>query len=157
MPRTSKSEKPLALSGRPAADTAPCPSKWDSSGVPLLWRESKTEAFWVALLDMFDVADIVDFSGGTGALATAAMSRGNRYAGFVQETKHLMWLQNTTDTAALRYIAKQGQPLFMAGVAELIQEHYKDLIARGDDPGPDEEEEDFDTDVEERRHVPAVP
>ena len=73
---------------------------WDSSGVPLLWRESKTEIFWTAVLDMFDVTDIVDFSGGTGALASAAISRGNHYAGFVLETKHLTWLQNTTDTAA---------------------------------------------------------
>ena len=140
LPRISRAAKPLAF-GAGQGTVAPCPSKWDSSGVPLLWRESKTEAFWKAVLDMLDVTDIVDFSGGTGALACAAMSRGNHYARFVLETTHLTWLQNTTDTAALRYIAKQG-PLYIAGVAELIQEHYKDLMselnARGDDPGPDD-------------------
>ena len=128
LPRISKSEKPLAFSGQPAADTAPCPSKWDSSGVPLFWFESKSEALWIAALDMFEVVSIVDFSAGAGALASAAMSRGSHYVGLVSEAKHLAWLQNTTDMAALRYIAEQG-PLHFAGVADFTTEHCKDLVS----------------------------
>ena len=93
----------------------------------MFWRESKSTAFWEALLDMFDIADIMDLTPGSGALARAAMSRGLKYTGVVTDAKHHAWLQNTLDTAALRFIAKEG-PLYMADVAALIAEHYKELL-----------------------------
>ena len=88
---------------------------------------------------MFDITDIVDPTPGSGALARVALSRGNKYVGAVADAKHLAWLQNTMDTASLRYIAKEG-PLYMADVAELITEHYQELI---EGPSEDAEEEDF--------------
>ena len=113
---------------------ATCPSKWEFGGVPLFWRESKTTDFWCAILDMFNAKTVVDFSPGSGALACAAMSRGVKYTGFVDDNKHLAWLQNGLDTAALKFIAKEGEILYMEDLAELIAQHYRDLLESPDEP-----------------------
>ena len=60
----------------------------------------------MAILKMFNAKVVVDFTPGTGALASAAMSQGAKYTGFVDDAKHLAWLQNIADTAALHFIAK---------------------------------------------------
>ena len=129
-PRMSTREKatifPAGCVGEPAL--SPHPVKWDYGGVPLFWRESKSSDLWEAVIDMFNVKVIVDFTPGSGALARAAMSRGLRYTGFVSDAKHLSWLQNTLDAAALRFIAKKGEHLYVADVAEMIAEHYQDLL-----------------------------
>ena len=74
----------------------------------MFWRESKSKVFWEALLDMFDITGIIDLTPGSGALATMAMSRGSQYVGVMTDAKHLAWLQNTADTAALRLVAQKG-------------------------------------------------
>ena len=61
-----------------------------------------------------------------------------KYTGFVEEPKHLAWLQNILDTAALRYIAKKGEFLYMEDLAELISQHYQDLLENSED-APDVE------------------
>ena len=140
LPRISAVEKATVF-GRSSAGNptrAACPSKWDFGGVPLFWRESKTSELWKAVLDLFNIKTIVDFTPGSGALAVAAMSRGLKYTGFVEEPKHLAWLQNILDTAALRYIAKKGEFLYMEDLAELITQHYQDLLENSED-APDVE------------------
>ena len=131
LPRISAVEKAVVFgsggAGDPAA-TAACPCNWDFGGVPLFWRESKTIGLWQAVLELFNIKSIVDLTPGSGSLAVAAMSRGLKYTGFVQEAKHLSWLQNILDTAALRYIAKKGEVLYMEDVAELVAQHYQDLL-----------------------------
>ena len=77
---------------------------------------------------MFNIKVVVDFTPGSGALARAAMSRGLKYTGFVSDAKHLAWLQNTLDTASLRFIAKKGETLYIEDLAELITQHYQDLL-----------------------------
>ena len=42
----------------------------------MFWRESKCQDFWVAVLKMFNAKAIVDFTPGSGTLASAAMSLG---------------------------------------------------------------------------------
>ena len=130
LPRVSPLEKAIVFpeqsSGEPLR--AACPQKWDYGGVPMYWRESKTQQFWEAILKMFQAKVVVDFTPGSGALACAAMSHGAKYTGFVEESKHLAWLQNIVDAASLRYIAKVGEALYMEDVAELINQHYQDLV-----------------------------
>ena len=46
----------------------------------------------------------------------------------MESEKHLAWLQNIVDTASLRYIAKKGEALYMEDLAELITQHYQDLL-----------------------------
>ena len=65
-------------------------------------------------------------------MACAAMSHGAKHTGCVEEPKHLAWLQNIVDTASLRYIAKKGEVLYMEDLAELITQHYQDLLEEGD-------------------------
>ena len=134
LPRISPQEKavvfPVGSSGEPAK--AACPQKWDFGGVPMYWRESKPLELWIAILKMFNAKVIVDFTPGSGALAAAAMSQGAKYTGFVEEAKHLSWLQNIVDTAALRYIAQQGEVLYMEDLAELVHQHYQDLLDNAD-------------------------
>ena len=143
-PRMSMTEKaaifPVGCCGSPPR--SPHPQKWDFGGVPLFWRESKSSDLWSAVLGMFSIKDIVDLTPGSGALARAAMSRGLKYIGIVSDVKHLAWLQNTLDTAALRFIAKSGEPLYMAELADVITQHYQDLTE--DAEGPPEIEGLFD-------------
>ena len=56
----------------------------------------------------------------------------------MEEPKHLAWLQNILDTAALRYIAKKGEVLYNEELAELITQHYQDLLENSED-APDVE------------------
>ena len=98
----------------------------------MFWRESKSLELWIALLKMFNAKVVVDFTPGSGALATAAMSQGVKYTGLVEDAKHLAWLQNIVDTASLRYIAKKGEVLYMEDLAELITQHYQDLLEERD-------------------------
>ena len=130
LPRISAQEKatvfPVGSSGDPLR--AACPQKWDFGGVPMYWRECKPLEFWIALLKMFKAKVIVDFTPGSGALAAAAMSQGAKYTGLVEDNRHLAWLQNIVDTASLRYIAKKGEALYMEDLAELITQHYQDLL-----------------------------
>ena len=140
LPRISTDEKTTIFppGGADESPRAACPSKWDFGGVPLFWRESKKTELWEAVLNMFNIKVIVDFTPGSGALACAAMSRGLKYTGFVENAKHLAWLQNILDTAALRLIAKKGEMLYMEDLAELITQHYEDLLETADD-APDME------------------
>ena len=134
LPRISATEKasvfPLG-SSEENPPRAACPEKWDFGGVPMFWRESKPLEFWIALLKMFNARAVVDFTPGSGALATAAMSQGAKYTGLVEDAKHLAWLQNVVDTASLRYIAKKGEVLYVEDLAELITQHYQDLLEEG--------------------------
>ena len=77
---------------------------------------------------MFSAKQIVDFTPGSGACAAAAMSQGAKYTGFVEAEKHLTWLQNIVDTAAMRRIARQGEVLYMEDLSELIAQHFQDLL-----------------------------
>ena len=136
LPRISALEKATVFpEGLPMGDPprAPFPSKWDFGGVPLFWRESKTRELWEAILAMFNIKTIVDFTPGSGALACAAMSRGLKYVGLVDDAKHLAWLQNLLDAASLRFIAKKGEVLYMEDLAELIALHYQDLLETADE------------------------
>ena len=99
----------------------------------MFWRESKCQDFWVAVLKMFNAKAIVDFTPGSGTLASAAMSLGAKYTGFVEETKHLAWLQNIVDTAALKFIAGKQEVLYMEELAELISQHYQDILEDPED------------------------
>ena len=132
LPRISAVEKATVFP-TPGDVPSPSPSKWDFGGAPVFWRESKTAELWKANFDLFNVKTIVDFTPGSGALAVAAMSRGLKYTGFVEGAKHLAWLQNILDTAALRYIAKQGEILYKEDLAEMINQHYADLLETQDD------------------------
>ena len=69
-----------------------------------------------------------DFTPGSGVLASAAMSLGAKYTAFADGAKHLVWPQNIVDTAALRFIAKKGEVLYMEDLAELIAQRYQDLL-----------------------------
>ena len=135
LPRISTTEKAIVFPAGAEGDPprAACPSKWDFGGVPMFWRESKSQDFWVAVLKMFNAKAIVDFTPGSGALASAAMSLGAKYTGFVEETKHLAWLQNIVDTAALKFIAGKEEVLYMEELAELISSHYQDILEDPED------------------------
>ena len=135
LPRISTMEKATVFPASSAGDPlrAACPAKWDFGGVPLFWRESKKTELWEAILTLLNVKSIVDFTPGSGALACAAMSRGLKYTGFVEDAKHLAWLQNIMDTASLRFIAKKGEALYMEDLAELITQHYQDLLEEEDE------------------------
>ena len=117
----------------------PTPESWDCSGVPLLWRESKSISFWRCLLGCFDIKAIVDLSPGSGTLASAAMPEGIQYVGVVCDAIHMRWLQNTCDRASLQYIVKNGTALYQQDLAELVQQHYKDVL---EELGEEAEEED---------------
>ena len=103
----------------------------------MFWRESKTQDCWVALIQMFSARTIVDFTPGSGACAAAAMSQGAKYTGFVESEKHLTWLQNIVDTAALRFIAKKGEVLCM-DPSEMISLHFQDLLEAPEEAQPTE-------------------
>ena len=92
----------------------------------------------MALIKMFSAKTIVDFTPGSGACAAAAMSQGAKYTGFVESEKHLTWLQNIVDTAALRLIAKKGEVLYMEDLSEMISQHYRDLLEAPEEAQPTE-------------------
>ena len=128
LPKIRREDKGQIFSGGATGGLSPQPKKWDWGGLPLFWRESKSQTFWEELLDMFDITQILDLSPGSGALARAAMATGKAtYLGLVVDTRHFTWLQTIVDTSSLRFIAKQG-PLYLADVAELITMHYKELV-----------------------------
>ena len=64
-----------------------------------------------------------------------------------EEAKHLAWLQNIVDTAALKFIAGKQEVLYMEELAELITQHYQDILEDPEDVpdaewlSDDEEEE----------------
>ena len=129
----------------------PAPEGWDCSGVPLFWRESKSISFWRCLLVCFDIKAVVDLSPGSGTLASAAMAEGIQYVGVVCDATHSRWLQNTCDRASLQYIVKNGTALYQQDLAELVQQHYKDVLEELGDEAVEEDEKDatVGADVEE--------
>ena len=129
----------------------PAPEGWDCSGVPLFWRESKSISFWRCLLVCFDIKAVVDLSPGSGTLASAAMAEGIQYVGVVCDATHSRWLQNTCDRASLQYIVKNGTALYQQDLAELVQQHYKDVLEELGDEAVEEDEKDatVEADVEE--------
>lgn len=116
------------------------PSELDDTTVPLLWQESKSEAFWAALIEEFKIGAIVDATPGAGALATSAMKAGISYVGFVKSQDQLNWLSNLLDKAALAVITQDQSPLFHADLAAQIQKHFADVLedAMNHDDGKDE-------------------
>ena len=111
--------------------------------MPLLWREGKGISFWRCLLGCIDIKSIVDLSPGSGTLvASAAMPEGIQYVGVVCDAIHMRWLQNTCDRASLQYIVKNGTALYQQDLAELVQQHYKDVLEELGEEAEEEDEKD---------------
>ena len=77
---------------------------------------------------VLDIKAIVDLSPGSGTLASASMAEGIQYVGVVCDATHVKWLQNTCDRASLQYIVKNGSALYQQDLAELVQQHYNDVL-----------------------------
>ena len=101
----------------------------------MVWQESKSVEFWLALIEDLDVGAIFDVSPGTGALAEAAMKHGIHYGGVCANAHHMAWLQNVLDRAALKQIMTQHVPLYDAHLAAQIKEHFMDTVSRHDMQG----------------------
>ncbi|CAE7231577.1 unnamed protein product [Symbiodinium sp. CCMP2592] len=148
------------------ADAAPAdraPDAWAdgegaSAGVPLFWQESKGVAVWQALVKNHMVKDVVDLSPGSGALASACLSMGIRYTGFCGNEKHRKWLENLVDRQALALAATEGHALWTQSLADLIQLHFKDVVAGdgGDGGGDDGDEEGENEEDGEEDEVPLM-
>ena len=86
------------------------PKHWQYGGVPLFWRESKTQEFWKHILEAFDIMAVVDLTPGSGALVVESMRRGAQYLRVCNHPTHLTWLQNAIDREALSLISESGTP-----------------------------------------------
>jgi hypothetical protein len=121
------------------------------AGEPLIWQESKSVDLWCALLADLDVGAVFDCAPGSGALAEASMSHGIHYVGVCANSKHLAWLQNVIDRAALKQIMTKQMPLYDANLAAQIKEHFMDIVSShgmqgGAEADEDEENDDSGTD-----------
>ena len=92
------------------------------SGHPLVWSEWKPVPFYSTLIRDFQVADIFDFTPGSGAACLAALYANVPYIGVPYNDEHEKWL---TDTMTRIFIALvvEGE---VGAEKDLIQkvEHY---------------------------------
>ena len=105
-----------------------------TAGVPAFWGETKTVVTWERLLDEVDANACIDLSPGSGALASACMSRGIQYLGLVTDPSHLTWLTNVVDRASLKYICASGNLIYQVDLASHLTELFADVL----DPHEDE-------------------
>ena len=132
LPRISPSDK---LKIFPDA-TDVLPKRWTDSvtaGVPAFWGETKSVATWERLLDEVDGGACVDLSPGSGALASACMSRGIQYLGLVTDATHQLWLTKVIDRAALKYICQSGNMIYQDDLASHLTELFADVLEANED------------------------
>ena len=127
---------------------AQAPKKWDRSGVPLFWQESKGLPFWDAILGNLDVGAVFDVSPGSGVLARVCLQRGIQYVGVCFSETHLSWLCNCIDRHGLALIGQKGSSMYheeLSGhVSRLFQDVLEELNAADlADEESDVEEEEF--------------
>ena len=56
------------------------------------------------------------------------MSRGIPYLGICSSPRHIQWLSNVLDRAALQYIVQSGTFLYMEDLGTHIQELFADVL-----------------------------
>ena len=111
--------------------TDPVPKRWAalrSTGVPLFWLETKSQAFWGQMCDDLNIKCVVDTTPGSGTLAQCCMSRGITYFGMCHSAQHLQWLSNVLDRASLQYIVESGSFLYIEDLATHINELFADVL-----------------------------
>jgi hypothetical protein len=150
LPHMSVADKKLMLPT--LVEESAIPPKWTHPGVPYLWNEVKSVAFWTSLIESYDIKTIVDMTPGSGQLAHAAMKAGAQYLGLVKEANHLSWLSNAVDRSAIQLIAENGSPLYQQELAEHLREHFAEIVdelnkADVDEEGEEEEEAEDGEDV----------
>ena len=143
IPRTalamiSPDDKLKIFAGKPD----PVPKRWAasrSSGVPLIWLETKSLEFWDQMCEDLNIKCVVDVSPGSGTLARCCMARGIPYFGICSNAHHIQWLSNVLDRAALQYIVESGTFLYMEDLATHIQELFADVLESLNTTPEDEE------------------
>ena len=100
----------------------------DDASVPMFFQESKSEEFFMQLIEDLSLGAIADLTPGAGALAIASLKAGCQYCGFVKSAQHYTWLSNVIDRSALCVIVEQQSPLFHGDLASHIEKHFSDVI-----------------------------
>jgi len=95
----------------------------------MFWGETKSVATWEILLAEMNAKMVIDLTPGSGALASACMSRGLPYVGMVRDHHHFVWLTNVVDSASLQYICKSGNVLYQEDLATHLQELFAETVA----------------------------
>ena len=90
----------------------------EEHGHPLLWSEWKPVKLYSSLIREFNVADIFDFSPGSGAGCLAALYANVQYIGVPYNAEHEKWLNNIMES------------IFIALVVEDKVRADKELIAK---------------------------
>lgn len=121
------------------------PKSWNQAGVPLLWRESKSEELFAALLQNHSVQQVVDLTCGSGRLASSCLQAGIKYWGLAEGPVHQAWLGNILDQRSLRLITVEGHVLWQQSLAELIKAHFTE-IAEAEDSQDAKQVDDADQD-----------
>ena len=88
----------------------------------------------------------MDFTPGSGTLATACLMMGVPYHGVASSAAHMGWLQNVLDRRALQVLTDKSWALYTPPLATLVQEHFGDVLAElahmdaAEDTAPEGEE-----------------
>ena len=128
MPKISRENK-QTISGGSVLPPSPSAGVYDdTSGVPLFWQERKPELFYKILLQEWKVKNVIDLTPGSGTLARTCMTQGWQYLGLCWNAEQSSWLQNVLNRRALQIIATSGTALFEQELADMIKEHFKELL-----------------------------
>ena len=117
-----------------------------NGAAPIFWQERKPAALWRQLLSDLDVRAVCDVTPGSGVLAHACMLEGWSYLGLVPNAAHCSYLQNRLDRDAVGIISTAETAMYDEELANLIKEHFSDLVDEFNNADGEEDEEDDDTD-----------
>ena len=120
LPRVAQSSKRAALGI--AADVAMAPKNYsDDESVPWYWQESKPVSFWKEFLSTWNAGFVVDLRMSTQA-PLACLAMGIPYLGFASSAKHMGFMSNVLDLAALEHICKNGHYLYSQELASAVRD-----------------------------------
>ena len=98
-------------------------------GHPFSWTERKPLGWYEVFLREVRAGLVVDYSPGSGMMATACLNLGIQYVGICRTIEHCSWLTNIINLAAVEVVSRtRRSPLYQQDLSDRINVHFKELI-----------------------------
>ena len=90
------------------------PPKYRMESVPIFWAESKPWDCWDTMLACLEAGAVLDFTPGSGLLASVCMAAAIPYTGVTRSEVHNSWLANVLDHECLRLVADSDSVMLLS-------------------------------------------
>ena len=99
-----------------------------TSLVPLILQESKTEQLFQSLIHDFNLGSICDVSPGSGAAGQACLRAGVPYVACCRQAAHSQWLMNVLDKYSLVVCTGNQSPLLHQDLSKATHKYLAEIV-----------------------------